>query len=136
MSREQIDAFVGEPRIAFLATTRSDGSPTIVPVWIEWDGEHVRLFTDRSSEKIARIHADPRVCVSVAEPVGASEAWVTIEGTATVIDRGAMELAARLARRYYAAEKAEDTIRNWQKLADQWVIVEIRPSRVRSMAPS
>jgi len=136
MSRAQVHAFLGEARIASLATTRTDGSPTVVPVWIEWDGERARLFTERTSKKIERIRADPRVCLAVAEPVGVNEAWVTIEGTAEIIDSGAMELAARLARRYYSAEKAEDAIGRWQEQADQWVIVELTPSRIRSMAPS
>ncbi len=136
MSREQVDAFLGEARIASLATVRTDGSPTVVPVWFEWDGERARLFTERTSKKIERIRADPRVCLAVAEPVGVNEAWVTIEGTAAIIDSGAMELAARLAWRYYTVEKAEAAIALWQKQAETWVIVEIKPSRLRSMAPS
>lgn len=136
MSDEQIDAFLGEARIATFSAVRSNGAPTAVPIWMEWDGKKARLFTDQASKKIERIRAEPRVCLTVAEPVGVNEAWVTIEGTAAIIEGGGMELAARLARRYYAAEKAEAAIRDWQKLADRWVVVEITPSQIRSMAPS
>ena len=135
MSVAQRDAFLKEPRIATLVTLWPDGAPTAVPIWFEWDGAQARVFTARDSEKLRRLRADPRVCLTVAEPVGAPEAWVTIEGIATVEDTGGIELARRLAPRYYDPGKADRALRRWNESADQWVVVRITPRRIRSLAP-
>ena len=131
MTTEQRDAFLRETRIAKLATLNADGSPNIVPVWFEWDGEVARVFTSKGSPKVNRIEADPRVALSVEEPVGAAEAWVTIEGSCTLTTEGTPELIARLARRYYAPEQAEKSISEWLA-RDIWVTLEIRPGRIKS----
>jgi PPOX class probable F420-dependent enzyme len=132
MTPDQLDAFLSEPRIAKLATLNSDGSPNIVPVWFEWAGGEARVFTSPSSAKIRRIERDNRVALSVEEPVGVPEAWVTIEGTATIESDGTWELIERLARRYYAPERASAALAQWRGMA--WVTVRIRPRRIRSMA--
>jgi len=135
MTDSQRDAFLRETRIAKLATLNPDGSPTIVPVWFEWDGAEARLFTDRGSEKIRRIVRDPHVALSVEEGVGIPEAWVTIEGLASVEQDGGMHLARRLAVRYYAPERAATALAGWEKMADRWVVVRVRPTRIRSSSP-
>ena len=131
MTAEQRDAFLRETRIAKLATLNADGSPNIVPVWFEWDGEVARVFTSKGSPKVKRIEADPRVALSVEEPVGASEAWVTIEGDCTITTDGTRDLIARLARRYYEPGQAEQSITEWLA-RDIWVTLEIRPNRIKS----
>jgi PPOX class probable F420-dependent enzyme len=134
MAGPQLDEFLSQARIATLITLYADGSPAAVPVWFEWDGRRARLFTSRRSEKVGRIRADPRVCLSVAEPVGVNESWVSIEGTAQVIDEGGMDLARRLAPRYYTPEKSKQALAEWEKTAGNWVVVEITPRRIRSLA--
>jgi PPOX class probable F420-dependent enzyme len=134
MTTAQRDAFLQQARIATFISLNPDGSPTAVPVWYEWDGAYARIFTSRTSEKIRRITADPRVALTVAEPVGVKEAWVTIEGTATIAD-GDSGLTRRLAPRYYDADRAAEVIAEWEKLADRWVTITITPRRIRSAAP-
>ncbi len=134
MTGTQADEFLAGTRIAKLVTLYADGSPTVVPVWFEWDGTVARLFTMRTDEKIRRIKADPRVCLSVEEPVGIDEAWVTIEGTARLVDEGVIELVRRLANRYYEPAKAARQIGAWEAEAGKWVIVEIVPARIRVRA--
>lgn len=135
MSVAQRDAFLRETRIGTLITLDGEGAPSAVPVWYEWDGERARVFTGRGSGKVKRIRDDARVALSVAEPVGVPEAWVTIEGTATIEDEGGLALAERLARRYYTAEKAAGVLPRWRQMADQWVVIVIEPRRIRSSAP-
>lgn len=135
MTPEQADAFLRETRIGKLATLNADGSPTIAPIWYEWDGNHARIFTGRDTPKVRRLRHDPRAALSVETLVGEKEAWVTIEGTVEIIDQGGYELAARLAPRYYDTAKAERTLVRWKRDADQWVVLEITPTRIRSSAP-
>lgn len=132
MTPDQRDAFLRESRIAKLATLNEDGSPTIVPVWFEWDGETAAIFTGRASPKIRRIKRDPRVALSVEEGVGVPEAWVTIEGEASVEESGGYELAERLAQRYYDEPRRTEALTEWESQRDHFVVVRIRPTRIRA----
>jgi PPOX class probable F420-dependent enzyme len=132
MTEAQSDAFLRETRIAKLATLKNDGSPTIVPVWFEWDGTTAVVFTSRNSAKVGRIRRDPRVALSVEEPVAVPEAWVTLEGKATIEESGGIELARRLAPRYYGPERAASALESWEKMAADWVVLRITPARIRS----
>lgn len=135
MTPKQRDAFLREARIASLVTLREDGAPTVQPVWFEWDGTEARLFTNRASGKVGRIERDPRVSLSVAEPVGVREAWVTIEGTARLDESGGYALAERLAARYYSPERQAAVLPGWERMRDEWLVAHITPVRIRSSAP-
>jgi PPOX class probable F420-dependent enzyme len=132
MEKAQLDAFLQQSRIAQFVTLRADGSATTVPVWYEWDGSEARIFTSRGTAKLRNIEGDPRVALAVAEPVGAMEAWVTIEGTATV-EEGGIELARRLIVSYYSAERAGEVLPMWEDAAETFVVVRITPVRIESM---
>ena len=131
MTEAQRDAFLRKTQIATLVTLNEDGSPNALPLWYDWDGERLRMFSQYDSGKVRRLERDPRACVSVADPVGAPEAWVTVEGTVEIKQEGGRELALRLAERYYAPEQAERTIATWSKL-EGWVLLELTPLRFRS----
>jgi PPOX class probable F420-dependent enzyme len=133
MDKAALDTFLGEARIAKLVTLRADGSPTAVPVWFEWDGATATLFTAQTSAKIRRLRADPRVALSVETTVGEPEAWVTLEGIASIEAEGGIELARRLIVRYYSAERAAAVLPGWEKAAGDWVVVRVTPSRIESM---
>ncbi|HKS90735.1 MAG TPA: PPOX class F420-dependent oxidoreductase [Tepidiformaceae bacterium] len=135
MTEAQASAFLRETRIAKLATLNADGSPNVVPVWFEWDGRTAALFTYHKSPKLRRIRRDDRVALSVEEPMGAKEAWVTIEGTAAVEATGGIELARRLIVRYYDEQRVREILPGWEKMAPEWVVVRITPKRIRSSAP-
>ena len=132
MTAAETDAFLRETRIAKLAYLHADGAPTVVPVWFEWDGKVARVFTSRTSPKARRIAADPRVALTVEEPVGVHERWVTIEGAAAIGEAGTVELLARLARRYYQSVQAEQAIASWTVKPEMWVTLTITPTRIRS----
>jgi PPOX class probable F420-dependent enzyme len=129
MTPHELDAFLRETRIAKLAYLQASGAPTIVPVWFEWDGSVARVFTSRNSPKMRRLTADPRVALSVEEPVGVPERWVTIEGLVSVSDEGVAELIRRLANRYYTPEKAAEVVDVWPAGS---VLLTITPGRIRS----
>ena len=136
MTPEQRDAFLGETRIGKLATLNEEGAPTVIPIWYDWDGECAWVFSSRTVQKVRNIERDDRVSLTVENPVGAPEAWVTIEGHAEVLPEGGYALASKLAPRYYPAEKAARTLEEWGKLGEQyWALIKIAPSRIRSTAP-
>ena len=132
MDNAEQDAFLREPRIAKLVTLREDGSPTVQPVWFEWDGTTAAIFTTGTTGKVARIRKDPRVALSVERAMGEPEAWVTIEGTAAIEDQGGWDLALRLFPRYYSPEKVAETKPQWEQVKDQFVVIRITPTRITS----
>lgn len=134
MTAPALDTFLRETRIAKLAYLQASGAPTMVPIWFEWDSGVARMFTSRTSPKAKRITADPRVALSVEEPVGVPERWVTIEGEVSISDDGVVELIERLARRYYEPAKAEETIKAWTANPSMWVVLTVTPGRIRSGA--
>jgi PPOX class probable F420-dependent enzyme len=135
MNQSQRDAFLAGARIATLVTLNPDDSPTGVPVWFEWDGTTAIVFTSATSPKVARIRRDGRVCLTIAEPAGLREAWVTIEGIASIENHGGIELARRLAPRYYTPERAAAVMPGWEAAAASWVVIRITPTRIRSVGP-
>lgn len=132
MTPQQRDDFLRETRIAKLVTLRDDGSPTVNPVWFEWDGKSARLFTSRGTGKVKRIAVNPKVALSVETGVGEPEAWVSLEGGAVVLNEGGKELARRLIERYYDDAKIAATWPSWEAGAANFVVVELTPSRIVS----
>ena len=104
MSLEDLDAFLQGPWSAQLGCVREDGTPHVVPLWYEWDGEVVWLAGSPAAAWRDYIEADPQVSVTLDEP------WpplrrVFMSGTATEVSSSSVEgglvgLRARLARKY------------------------------------
>jgi hypothetical protein len=132
MSRDEADAFLRETRIASLSTVGANGRPVTIPVWYEWDGKVARVFSSKSAAKIRRLAANPAVSLTVYEGAGVPEAWVSIEGNASVSEDGVEELIGRLARRYYPAERAERIVKQWLGSGPVFAMITIEPERVRS----
>jgi len=51
-----------------LGTLNSDGSPQVTPVWVDYDGKHVRVNSARGRLKDKNIARDPRVSLSIQDP--------------------------------------------------------------------
>ena len=137
MSKADYDAFLSELRIGTLCTLNADGSPNALPIWYDWDGEKIRMFSNHDTGKIWRLKKDPRACLSVAEPVGANESWVTVEGTVEVIEEGGKELSLHLASLYYAPEIFPDQAHakkntTFFETNDTTILLELTPTRIRS----
>jgi hypothetical protein len=94
-----------------------DRWPAPRPVWFELtDADEVQIFSFASTPRVARVREVPRASIVVTAPLGEPEQWVSLEGAVTVHEDGAYELAARLARRYYADEPAKLTLLDdWRK---------------------
>ena len=101
MTDEQRDRFLAEPRYGVLSYLRDDGSPVGVPVWFEWTGDAVRIFTSVASPKMKRLQADPRASLVVSNHLDEHEAWVAFDGVVSVHEAGGLELAEKLAPHYW-----------------------------------
>jgi PPOX class probable F420-dependent enzyme len=134
MTDEERERFLAEPRYGILNTLRSDGSPIGVPVWIDWNGETLRMFTSVVSPKVRRLQADPRASVLVVNHLSEPEAWVAFDGPVSIQEEGGFELAERLAPRYWDLSDPEQrsTLELWRKAARALRVLELKPERIRT----
>jgi PPOX class probable F420-dependent enzyme len=134
MSDEERERFLAEPRYGILNTIRSDGWPVGVPVWFDWNGEGVRMFTSVLSPKLKRLQRDPRASLLVVNHPHEAEAWVAFDGRISVHEEGGLELAEALAPRYWDLSDPErrETLALWRKAAAAMRLLELRPARIRS----
>ena len=87
------------PNVGVVATLRPDGSPHLTPVWVDWDGRRARFVVRVGQAKERHLRRDDRVGLVVVNALDPYE-YVSISGRASLTDRGAESLLARLAREY------------------------------------
>jgi PPOX class probable F420-dependent enzyme len=109
MSPEECRAFLtAQARTGKLATVREDGSPHVVPIWFDLDGETIVFNTGENVIKARNIRHDARVsmCVDDERP---PFSYVRVDGTATFSDdmEHMLYWATRIAGRYMGADQAE-----------------------------
>src|SRR5256885_5920533 len=102
MTADEVAEFLADPWFAAIASLRQDGSPLVVYVGYEWDGDAV-YFSARSTRLLCkRLARDPRISFSVTN-VGYPPKFVSMQGAVEVIDDPAWERTKRIAKRYIAA---------------------------------
>jgi PPOX class probable F420-dependent enzyme len=138
MSKSEIDEFLRETLIGVLCTNDLDGAPNGVPVWFEWDGQRIRMFSHASHKKMARLENDPRASLLVAREVGEPEAWVAVDGVVSIERDGVVPLMERLVERYWVDEdpavaKAHaEMVEMWRRAAADLRVLAIVPDAIRS----
>lgn len=137
MSETERSAFLATTRQAILLTTDADGRANGVPVWFDWDGESVRIFSDASAAKVERVRRDPRISVLVTNHIDEPPMWVRFDGLAEVAsDEDAKAFAVDvLAPRYWDLENPEyaAVVAQWREAPDNaLVVIRLRPERIRS----
>lgn len=94
------------PNFATIATLAADGTPHQTVVWAgERDGKVV-FSTVRGRVKERHLLADPRISVLVLDAQDPYR-FVTLVGTATLEDEGAVELIEEMSRKYTGEEWVE-----------------------------
>lgn len=134
MKPAERDAFLSVTRLGILSTLDAAGDPIAVPVWFEWDGSAVRFFSSGRAPKVARLRKRARASLLVVNNVGETEAWVAFDGDVTISAHGAIELAERLAARYWdlAQPAHAKMLESWRESAADLVLLSIVPARIRN----
>lgn len=114
-----------------LATVRKDGSPHVVPVWYELDGDSLVFTTGAETVKGKNLKRDPRVCLAVDDQAP-PYSFVMIEGTAELSEdpEELYHWAVRIAGRYMGQAEAEAYGK--RNSGEGEVLVRITPSRIIS----
>jgi pyridoxamine 5'-phosphate oxidase-like protein len=112
---------------AILGTNDATGSPHLTASRFHWDGTVVRLPSDLFAARVERIESDARVSLLVTDD--GPDAWVAINGTASIVSGDDVEAAMLpILRKDMTAEEAE---RAWTEIRSSGnpVVIEVKPSR-------
>lgn len=118
----QMTTFLAGPWVARLACVRPDGSPHVVPVWQEWDGQHFYVTAWQGSLWAEYVRVNPNVSLTVDEP------WpplrrVLARGTALPLEKTEVpNLLRRLRRRYLGGHSPQPEV-EWQAflITPEWM---------------
>ena len=133
----KIEEFLAKrARNAYVTTLREDGSASTVPVWYDWDGTTLRLFTPPNSPKIKRLQNDPRITVVIGNEVDEYENWISFEGKATLNEKGGKALALKCTSRYWdlSDPKRQKMKAEWEASSENYfLLIELVPERIQSI---
>jgi PPOX class probable F420-dependent enzyme len=97
--KEYLDLFEKQT-FAHLATLMPDGSPQVTPVWLDFDGKHVRVNSAKGRGKDKNIRRDPRVALSLHDPANPYR-YLEVRGRVVEItEEGADEHIDKLSHKY------------------------------------
>ncbi|CAA9554690.1 MAG: hypothetical protein AVDCRST_MAG70-1197 [uncultured Thermomicrobiales bacterium] len=82
---------LGSDVVLWLITSREDGRPHAAPVWFDWDGDAVTIFTKPGYQKVKNIRHEPRVVITLDTGREGEEVDI-FEGEATLLDRSSAEV--------------------------------------------
>src|SRR6266852_5067080 len=57
-----------KPAFGNLGTLMKDGSPQVTPVWVDYDGKHVRINSAKGRVKDKNMRRDPHVSIAIQDP--------------------------------------------------------------------
>lgn len=116
-------------RTAKLGVTRADGSPHVVPIWVDVDGDQVVFTTSADTIKGKAILRDGRVCLCWDDERPPFH-FVTITGTTTTSTDpdDLLYWATRIGGRYMGADRADEFGR--RNAVPPEMVVRVTPTRI------
>jgi len=122
------DLLESKKAFAHIATVGADGGPQLTPVWIDFDGRHIRFNTARGRVKDKNLQRNPRVAISIQDPENPYR-YVQIRGRVTeMTEQGADAHIDALAKKYLG----KDTYPG-RKAGEVRVTVKVAPETIQSM---
>ena len=79
-----VDERLRTNHILWLGSVRPDGRPHLVYVWFLWDGKHIMIFSQPTSQKIRNVRYNPHVTLALDE-TREGEDMVILEGKAELL---------------------------------------------------
>lgn len=110
---------------AHLATLFRDGSPQVTPVWVDRDGDTIRVNTAVGRVKHRNILNDPRVTISI---VNQEDPYERVQIRGRVVDLtsvGADEHIDKLSDKYTGVKKYQK-----DSVDEKRIIIKIMPLRI------
>jgi PPOX class probable F420-dependent enzyme len=93
---EKFHDLFSRPLLCALTTVNPDGQPHSVPVWCDFDGEHVRINVPAATKKARNLQVNPKLSLLVIDPQNGGH-WIEIQGKVGELkDRHCLQLRERL----------------------------------------
>ena len=97
---EQYLDLLAKKAVANLATLMPDGSPQVTPVWVDFDGVHIRINSARGRLKDKNMRRNPLVALALSDPENPFR-YLEVRGRVVEItEEGASEHIDALAKKY------------------------------------
>jgi hypothetical protein len=116
--------------LAHLAYTWRDGTPRVIPIWFQWDGEAIVLGTPPNAPKVDVLPTNSKVALTIDR-----DAWLyhalLIRGTARVeAVEGVTPEYEVSAQRYFGAEQGREWVEGVRQMFSEMVRVSVQPEWV------
>ena len=113
---------------AHLATIGADGSPQVTPVWVDFDGTHVRFNTAKGRVKDKNLRRNPRVALAIQDPDNPYR-YIQVRGrVAEITEQGADAHIDLLTKKYLNQDKYP-----FRQAGEVRVIFKILPEKVQTV---
>jgi len=113
---------------AHLATVGADGAPQVTPVWIDYDGSHIRFNTARGRVKTRNLERNPRVALAIQDPENPYR-YVQVRGrVAEMTEKDADAHIDALAKKYLGQDRYP-----YRQPGEVRVMVKVVPEKIQSM---
>jgi PPOX class probable F420-dependent enzyme len=110
---------------AHLATLMPDGTPQVTPVWVDYDGTHIRVNSAKNRVKDKTMRRKKEVALSIQDPENPYR-YIAVQGTVVEItEDGADAHIDALAKKYLGKDKYP-----FRQPGEVRVIYKIRPDKV------
>ena len=99
------------------------------PVWVDWDGAHVRFNSARGRAKVKQVARDPRVTLSIADPDNPYR-YVEVRGRVVeTTEQGADAHIDALAKKYLGKDRYP-----FRQPGEVRVVFKVLPERVHGQS--
>jgi PPOX class probable F420-dependent enzyme len=113
---------------AHIATVNADGTPQVTPVWVDYDGSHIRFNTAKGRVKDKNLRRSPVVAMAIMDPDNPYR-YLQVKGRIVdVTEAGADAHIDALAKKYLGQDKYPG-----RKPGEVRVMYKISPERVQTM---
>ena len=117
-----------KPAFGNLGTLMPDGSPQVTPIWVDYDGKHVRFNSALGRVKDKNIRRDPRVSVTLVDPANPYR-YLEIRGRVVEITQnGADDHINKLSQKYLGKP-----VYPFRQPGEVRVTYKIQPEKISSM---
>ena len=117
-----------KPAFGNLGTLMPDGSPQVTPVWVDYDGKHVRFNSALGRVMDKNVRRDPRVTVAIQDPANPYR-YLEIRGRVVEITQnGADDHINKLSQKYLGKP-----VYPFRKPGEVRVTYKIEPEKVSTM---
>ena len=124
----RVDQRLREEDIIWFTTVTPKGVPVSNPVWFDWDGDSITVYSEPTSYRVRNLKRNPNVCLHLQGVDGLGNNVVIFSGEA-VLRPGNQTIPDHYWKKYrkYLRDMTPD-----QMVAAYNVEIRIKPTRVRA----